>query len=484
MEQFPTVVIWVLRVALPFILFFIYFKLQSSQEETYPGPNKHSYPRSKFLAQRKVVLDEGGPAPEAVKTLTLVGPEQAPQFFVSVPSRGSRSSVSTTRRSVGVPGVEDRSEKKVSRAPKSEDRESKAAQKDGAQASSPPEEAPAPAPKVEEPSPVGEEKVHLESLLNYVAFNRKEQQRTFLVDESDSPPPPPPKPKAKDAMPKPEESSAGAANEVNTASNANWEAQMVLIGVKEFKRSDVARNLYEQLSTSQVEITEKTFKLMIETCVIAQDLKGASDFLVKMEACGHCPDTELLDMVMDLYTQQKTLREEQNEKTAQDKPCLPGNPSADAHGHPITGVADMGSDAPRTKLSSEARLFVPLTQPPPPPPPPPPRDHASAPEAESQRTALKASSKPFQPQGLVSFGGHSWTMDTSKQYSNQPEAKWDSKMDPVKSNAKAKSKRVTHKENVEPAEAAPKPKPKESQASENEREAKKQKKLVWTPKKA
>merc|ERR1740139_1037112 len=84
---------------------------------------------------------------------------------------------------------------------------------------------------------------------------------------------------------------------------------------------------------------------MIDSCVLANDLKSASDFLMKMEASGHSPDTKLLDKVMELYSQQKVLREVKNEVT-----------------EGVGAGAEWDEAARttlRTKLSSGAGLFVP-----------------------------------------------------------------------------------------------------------------------------
>merc|ERR1719199_982683 len=97
---------------------------------------------------------------------------------------------------------------------------------------------------------------------------------------------------------------------------------------------------------------------MIEACINANDLKGASDFLMKMEAAGHSPELDLLDKVMDLYSQHKMLRASD---TAMPAPSM------------FVGEEKAQDDGPRAKLSSGAPIFVPMfmsgtAQPPPPPP--------------------------------------------------------------------------------------------------------------------
>mmetsp|Transcript_49005 Transcript_49005/g.138469 ORF Transcript_49005/g.138469 Transcript_49005/m.138469 type:complete len:207 (-) Transcript_49005:105-725(-) len=117
-----------------------------------------------------------------------------------------------------------------------------------------------------------------------------------------APPPPPPPP----ALP------SAKALEVNTteAAKANQEAQMVLRGILnptlEIQCPDIAHDLHKQLARSHIHVLEKTYCLMVETCIASGDLRGASDFLMKMEAAGHCADSSLLDKVMDLYTESRS----------------------------------------------------------------------------------------------------------------------------------------------------------------------------------
>jgi pentatricopeptide repeat protein len=423
--ELATALIWALRIVLPIILFCIYFKLQTPKDDdrSYPGPTKNSHPRSRLLSLRKAV--EGEPAPEEVKTITLVTQEDKPELFTTPARRGGRPE----RGDRGDRG--DRRERKERKEPRErkepKERPEERADTEGAApggdspiAGESPTQAefpsvPAAAPEVE--------KQHLESLINYVAFNRKEQQRTFALDEG-APPPPPPTKKPADA---PKEVatpilSSGSAKESNA--KANTEAQLVLTGAMKYKKADVAKTMYDQLSVQDVEISEKTFTMMIEVCVSALDLKSASDLLMKMETSGHSPDTRLLDKVMDLYSQQKNKRE--LEKSSVTVPL----PTPDS-----TETPSLLADAPRTKLSSEANLFTPSfnsfggAPPPPPPPPPPPgpkpgsteagtalRSGADPFQAAEGRTALKATSKAFNPSGTVTFDPYeyTWTVDTKK----------------------------------------------------------------------
>mmetsp|Transcript_8034 Transcript_8034/g.19951 ORF Transcript_8034/g.19951 Transcript_8034/m.19951 type:complete len:529 (+) Transcript_8034:136-1722(+) len=501
--EVATALVWALRILLPIILFCIYFKLQAPKDETYPGPTKNQHSRHKLLQQRKAVVDQG--TPESMRNLTRVGPDVAPELF----EKNLRSS-----RGRGGPREdrqqrEDRGERRErrEREPREQgERSSRRGPSEKTPATALPAERLAAAPVEAEPeesappapSPA-EEKMHLESLLNYVAFNRKEQQRTFLPDP-EAPPPPPPKPPVKvvEAEGTLIPSLEIAANAVTgeAAAKANAEAQMVLGGAIKFKRVDVAKKLYEQLAEQQVEVSEKTFSLMIESCVLACDLKNASDFLMNMEAAGHSPDTELLDKVMDLYSQQKLRREQEQAATEDaaktpllfprhDDPAAGFETSAGAAAagsispavaadlgmmdDPVGGPSSFlpmpanhdaqcegfgGADAQRTKLSSKSSLFVPTFVPPPPPPKPTletavanDETKADDPSALAGRTALKASSRPFQPQGTSAFTPYEYSWAQASEQEEQDRTK--GKGGKGKGDGKGKDKRV-EKENKKP----------------------------------
>mmetsp|Transcript_103872 Transcript_103872/g.289387 ORF Transcript_103872/g.289387 Transcript_103872/m.289387 type:complete len:165 (-) Transcript_103872:181-675(-) len=111
------------------------------------------------------------------------------------------------------------------------------------------------------------------------------------------PPPPPPRP--------PVQRLGGAEAPAEEVRRANAEAQTVLRGLLNakvgLKSADVPKNLYQHLVESQVALDANTFTLLVEGSAGAGDLQTASDFLMKMEAAGHCASSELLDLVMDLY---------------------------------------------------------------------------------------------------------------------------------------------------------------------------------------
>mmetsp|Transcript_72977 Transcript_72977/g.158373 ORF Transcript_72977/g.158373 Transcript_72977/m.158373 type:complete len:620 (-) Transcript_72977:79-1938(-) len=332
------------------------------------------------------------------------------------------------------------------------------------------------------------DKMYLESLVNHVAFHRKEQPRTFLPDEASLPPPPPRAKKFNEADSRGPKS---AALSEAAMAKANEEAQMVLKGALKINRPDVAHNLYAQLLDSQVDVAEGTFSLLIQAAIDARDLKTASDLLMKMEAAGFHPETEMLDKVMDLYVDRKSQRKQEKQKpedqgdnkgdlappaaerspepSSYKEPAMnpyvePAKPYAEPVLGPFTeppaqygeglpsqyiepetgqcyqlvaipymeqqGAATSGclaqeayvreesraklsSEAPifKPKLSSDASAFVPaLCSPGSTPPPPPARIPLGMPSATQvgERTRLKRSARPFQPQGVMV--DQSWNM--------------------------------------------------------------------------
>lgn len=141
-----------------------------------------------------------------------------------------------------------------------------------------------------------DDKKQLEYLLNYVAFNRKD--RAYHPDC---------------ALPS---SPTKETQRISTENmeRANLEAQIVLKAAVNFNRGGIAKDLWTQLSDANIEVEEKTFTLLIEACVHANDLKSAIDLIMKMEASGFVPESKLLDKVMDLYSVDKLHRKMEAEK--------------------------------------------------------------------------------------------------------------------------------------------------------------------------
>merc|ERR1719174_3289524 len=153
--------------------------------------------------------------------------------------------------------------------------------------------APSPAAPIQ-PGAVTPEKnlQHLESLMNYMAFNRK-NHRIFHPKEVPPPPSSPPPPLG------------GEKPALEFQSKANLDAQMVLRGAIAFGKYEVTHDIVDSLLGAKVTPSFDTFLLMVESMIAANDLPQASEYLMKMEQEGHSPDAMLLDRVMDLYADYK-----------------------------------------------------------------------------------------------------------------------------------------------------------------------------------
>jgi len=328
-------VIWILRVILPILLFILWYR--SQPQKAWGSHGKYVYPKALLLETRQLLIEGKGPMsdsretespPEPLRGLKLIGEAAALQLL----------GISTTRAGVGSGGRRDgRGTRSAGTLKKKSgdisdaspmaaavaDAEAEARGGEGGGASTLTDHsavvkgadgettsAAIPGTNV---APAThqllskEERMHHESLLNFVAFSHKERpQRTFLHGSDQLPPPPPPR--------RPAPIEAGDSEAVigeppaapAEALRANTEAQMVLRGLVNpkigMRSSRVPRGLYYQLTEAGLQVLQPTFSLMVEACVGARDLRGASDLLMKMEAAGHCADSELLDRVMDLYS--------------------------------------------------------------------------------------------------------------------------------------------------------------------------------------
>lgn len=329
--ELATALIWLLRILLPIVLFWIYFKSQTKDDSGAAprgGPAVGFISKRRLLACRAAVLPDE-PAPRGLQTIGLKDATEAPDIFAGTPARLNRGS---RREAAGAPRPR-RERPEGERRPRRGDGGGITVAAEAAQAASAEAQA----------------KLHLESLVNYVAFNRKEQLRHFMMDEAAVPPPPPSKQRRSAAAPMHTPASEASVK-------ANNEAQIVLNGAWRFMRVDVARSLLEQLTESEVSISDETFALMIQTALAARDLKSASDFLMEMETSGGCPDSGLLDKVMDLYSQQKSKRDQERQSAEQHTTTLLGAFEPQV----MMDYAPIEEYFSRTKLSSAATAFVPL----------------------------------------------------------------------------------------------------------------------------
>ena len=102
------------------------------------------------------------------------------------------------------------------------------------------------------------------SLMNYMAFNRK-NHRIFHPKEVPPPPssPPPPPHGEKPAL--------------EFQSKANLDAQMVLRGAIAFGKYDVTHDVVDSLAGAKVTPSFDTFLLMVEAMIASNDLPQASE---------------------------------------------------------------------------------------------------------------------------------------------------------------------------------------------------------------
>jgi len=266
-----TLFIWFVRIALPAVFLLLWYRAQPKEaagavkrkwKDT--GPTGNCLTREELLDVRKAVKKAG--VPDSLATVKMVDEEKAPKSK-------ERGGGGVIRR--GAPNKESRGGRDKG-APRPAKTKNGAGNGEAAAAN------------LNE-----EERTHLESLVNHVAFNRKEQQENT------------PNFGAKYPVKK------VPAEPLTEMAKANHEAQMVLkgtvipsLGARE-KSADVAKDLFKKLTDESVEVEEDTFSLMIEACLNGGDLKSASDFLMKMETAGFCPESRLLDKVMDLYSYHK-----------------------------------------------------------------------------------------------------------------------------------------------------------------------------------
>jgi len=378
--ELSTALIWTLRIVLPIILFCIYFKLQTPKDEQYSGSTENRYTSKQLLAQRKVVL--GRPVPREIANIATKDKTEAPSLFVGGRAGKGGRRVGDESRGVNSKGKKGRSGEESQEGNKNADEEGhNMTAKDEYII-----------------QPIVQDKMNMEALVNYVAFSGTRQQRIFLVNGYDAPPPPPPPPKLED-------SGSPAASTV--ADKASFDMHLVLRGAASLRRSPITKHIYDQLTEARtIEKNDVTYELMIEACLLAEDLKGASDFLMQMESAGFLPRPSLLDKVMELYAKQKqkpVSKAEASEKATEAVALKAG-----------LGLPWMDELGARTKLCSTAPVFVPFVV----PPPPPPTDSPGLDEInlEESRTKLSASSKAFEPKFNVTFEAfkpvaHSWTAE-------------------------------------------------------------------------
>jgi len=297
----PAIIVWILRLVVPCILFWISFGPRINLQWPWTGP---SYSKEVLLRHRKAVPKEDNPC-EALATLTMVDEQTAPALFQDK-SKKERENRRESRKERDEDGDEKRQSRDDRRGRKDRSQIDSTAEDPAAENDRKERERLRKAEEAEEARKAGarEKQMHFESLVNFVAFNKYKQQRVFLFDEDSKPPPPPQRSPNAKPLDGPKEAQCLT---MAAAERANVEAQMVLNGALSMQstRVSVTDGLYHQLTEMNVEVSPSTFELMVEACIQAKDLPAASDFLMRMEGCGHAPGNHILDHVMELYLHHK-----------------------------------------------------------------------------------------------------------------------------------------------------------------------------------
>lgn len=284
-EDYVSVIVWVLRIVLPIVLLVVTF-----------GPKvdwtrwRFVYSREALLAYRRGLLASGslGDAVGPYRLARAVPSKSLPNAFQESTENEQRDDIDrreADRRDRGDGRSESSLSSRHSKQPKrSPDTE--------------PVIPPLQEQGGEEEGPLSTaQRMHTESLVNFVAFNRGESQRCFLLRQGVKPPAPP----VQTRQPEERVRVTGAA-----ALRANHEAQMVLLGVRQAasRGAIVARGLHDQLHNLDIEISDKTYELMVQASVKASDLKTSTMLLTRMENAGKKPSSALFDCVMDLHMQE------------------------------------------------------------------------------------------------------------------------------------------------------------------------------------
>lgn len=295
-------IIWLVRVMLPIVLFWIWYRSQLKE------PDGNSYSRKEVLAAR-VPVDSHDP-PAGLCGIRLVADTQVQKMF----------GLPATRQ--GPPGRRD-----SDRGKGGGKRGGGKGRGGGTTLSAFAAQCQDSGEKDKVASISDEERAQVASLLNLAAFSFKDQpKRIFLLEEGRQPPPPGRESGVGGARPS---GLRGEADSVE-AMRANTEAQVVLKALANPKigasSSDVPRLVVQRLEAAGFAPSETTFSLLVQSCVSANDLRSASEFLMQMESAGHSAEHELLDKVMDLYSQNRPAVAGGSGAAAP-----PGGPVADHH---------------------------------------------------------------------------------------------------------------------------------------------------------
>lgn len=238
-ESTSTLIVWLVRALLPFLLFIIWYATQ-------PPEPQQTYHRGQLLAARQVV---GGTPPELG---TLQDPKPARRSKDERKNSAAKESVTT-------------SESRLAPSPVLE----------------------APKPEKKEGSDVMEE---LQGVLSFIAFKER-QQRVFLPVTH------PPAPRRKNhQVDVPRDPKMDARQ--NAAAQRLLKA-MLPPSTLDLDVSQLIKALREKLA--EVEVTKETYVSFLKLCLESRNLREVGRFYGEMEAKGLELEEEITDQVIALY---------------------------------------------------------------------------------------------------------------------------------------------------------------------------------------
>lgn len=242
-ESTSTLIVWLVRALLPFLLFIIWYATQ-------PPEPKQTYHRGQLLAARQVA----GGAPPELGTLQVKRLEEPKPARRSKDERknSERTPPSETQKAPASPAVQEH--------PKSEEKEGSDVMED------------------------------LQGVLSFIAFKER-QQRVFLPVTH----PPPPRRKS-NQVDVPRDPTRDARQ--NAAAQRLLKA-MLQPTTLDLDVSKVIKALTEKLA--EVEVSKETYVSFLKLCLESRNLREVGRFYGEMEAKGLELEEEITDQVIALY---------------------------------------------------------------------------------------------------------------------------------------------------------------------------------------
>lgn len=153
-----------------------------------------------------------------------------------------------------------------------------------------------------------ERQAQLEAVLNFAAFRHKRESQRFFLPWKGRRPPPPLLPLSAASQNGGDHTDLDAISTIKSL-KANKTACTILKGAMNqdlgLQCKNTARGVHQQLLAEQVSPSEAVLTMMVESSIHEKDLKGASEFLMKLESSGCTPTEELLDKAMKVYFEDK-----------------------------------------------------------------------------------------------------------------------------------------------------------------------------------